>query len=747
MGGKRPNAEVRSMHIAPDLDVRVPFVGRDAHLAIIADSLLRSQLVTLCGAGGIGKSRLAYEVALRRSELHGQRSIWCALAGTQDGGVTATLAQALHIIPAPPSDIIDQIAQALDQNVSLLILDNCEHVRAEVAAIIKSVQARCAIRFLTTSRSRLRLSDEQVIEIPPFEEDEALAFLTARAALSTPHFALGSEDERAARNIVLRLDRLPLAIDLAAARLSEISMQELERSLDRLVPRNFRDNTTTEHRHRSLRSVVAWSGQLVSADARYVLACVSLFADAFEREDAAALSGYSDELRLDAALDELREQSLIGIRRDEKFLVLVPVRTVAVTWITDVNDRLRVRERMCGWLAEIAQRVLDGYAAGDSLAALAVLNQRHGDFITSLTWILDHPAMIPRYSQIIFALTAIWSDGGRSSEGRPLLERALACCPDDDHLKGRLLYARARVALADGDYSLMGELGPRLIATFSRLGDHLMLARSHSVLCNVCLHVGNMSDASMHGETAMRLYDVSKHPRGIATAHINLGNIALDANNEIATAITHYTSAIEICSEHGFASEEMLARTNLALALLIANDATAARLFADEAIRSAEALGNRAMMAKNEQTLAYIAILESDDLRAIDALERSLILLDSSLHLKFLTDAAEGVVEVACRAGRREEANTLRRAECALRTHAGIAHFGALTQRAMRVDEAHALTRPEDLDIASEAPSAQALLALARETLKRAKTSFLPESATPGEATRYAEGLRTQRST
>ncbi|MHB8462178.1 MAG: hypothetical protein ACYDA1_06000, partial [Vulcanimicrobiaceae bacterium] len=222
------------MSQASDIDTRVPFIGRGAYFAIIADALSRNRLVTLCGSGGVGKSRLAHEFGCRNFQE--VERLWCSLGSVHDGGVIAAMANALAI------DSVDcdlaKIVDRLKTIGSLVIFDNCEHLRAEVAATVKEILAATKVRVLATSRARLRLANEDVIEVRPFDHDEALEFLVERARLSVPNFSIASNDKATATNIVTRLDHLALAIDLAAARLGDISLHELDASLDRLVPRN-----------------------------------------------------------------------------------------------------------------------------------------------------------------------------------------------------------------------------------------------------------------------------------------------------------------------------------------------------------------------------------------------------------------------------------------------------------------------------------------------------------------------------
>ena len=706
------------MSQASDIDIRVPFIGRGAYFAIITDALSRNRLVTLCGSGGIGKSRLAYEFASRNfppSEI-----LWCSLGSVHDGGVLASMAHALAI------DAIDgdlsKIVERLKSTRSLVIFDNCEHLRAEVAATVKELLAMTSLQILATSRARLRLASEDVIEVRPFEHDEALQFLVERARLSVPNFSIASHEKATATNIVTRLDHLALAIDLAAARLGDISLNELDASLDRLVPRNFRDNTTTEQRHRSLRSVVEWSGKLISDDARFLLACVSMLSSAFTSGDAALLTGFSDDSgRIEQAIQQLHEQSLIGTRKDGKFLVLVPVRTIAVTWISEINDRMVLRERLCKRMAEIAQGVLDRIENGDAVAAIATVNECHGDFINALNWMLDHPAFLRRYSAIIFALTAVSADGGTVRIGNDSLDKAIALQVDDRDLRARLMYERARTALVACDYSLVCQLANQTVAMFNQLGNRLYLAKSHNALCVALPYCNDAPGAYTHGLIALQLFEHIGDGRGIAVTHINLGVIAMDSRNDFAEAEQHFTNALLTSRAAKLSAQEMFAVLNLAALAILKEDRLQSTHFAEKTRELAVQHGSLPIQARAEQYLAYIAMMGKNTVLAASHLDASLMLLDRENNPRCLADAADGATELAFLCTRDSDCVALNRIGSAYRDSYAPSHPGALTRRASSIAR-QALSRTSQ-------PPESPLIESDKSVLTRAIRTFVADIA------------------
>ncbi len=667
------------MSQASDIDTRIPFIGRGAYFAIIADALSRNRLVTLCGSGGVGKSRLAHEFASRNGQADDH--LWCSLGSVHDGGVLAAMANALSM------DSIDcdlsKIVERLKPMESLVILDNCEHLRAEVAAIAKELLANTNINILTTSRARLRLASEDVIEVRPFDHDEALDFLVERARLSVPNFSIAPNERATAINIVTRLDHLALAIDLAAARLGDISLHELDASLDRLVPRNFRDNTTTEQRHRSLRSVVEWSGKLISDDARYLLACVSMLSSAFTNGDAALLTGFNDDTdRVTQAITQLQEQSLIGTRKDGKFLVLVPVRTIAVTWIAEINDRMQLRERLCKRMSEIAQGVLNRIENGDAVTAISTVGEFHGDFINALNWMLDHPAFLRRYSSIIFALTAVSADGGTVRIGNESLDKAIALQVDDRDLRARLMYERARTALVACDYALVCQLANQTVAMFNQLGNRIYLAKSHNALCVALPYCNDAPGAYTHGLIALQLFEHIGDARGIAVTHTNLGVVAMDSRNDFAEAEQHFTNALLTSRAGNLSAQEMFAVLNLAALAILKEDRLQSTHFAEKTRLLALQHGSLPIQARAEQYFAYIAMMGENAVLAASHLDASLLLLERENNPRCLADAADCATELAFLCKRDADCVALERVGLAYRDSYTQSHPGALTMRA-----------------------------------------------------------------
>jgi len=311
------------------------FIGRESELDDLQQELQTCRLVTLTGVGGVGKTRLALEVATRLAPKFpdGVWVIELAAVGNP-AAVPEAVAAALGITQQPGLSTTDSIATALEGRTRLLVLDNCEHVLDATADVIEAIFAGSStIRVLATSREGLRLNDEKLWPVAPLDvRAGAVTLFVDRAQAVSPGFTLTGPDEAGAVvEVCRRLDGIPLAIELAASRMMSMTAAELRDRLDdrfRLLVGSRRGL----ERHQTLRHAVQWSYDLLEGNEKHLLTRCSAFAGGFDLEGADAIAGSGDELVTLDLLDALVRKSLLVADRSSgrtRFSMLETIRQFA----------------------------------------------------------------------------------------------------------------------------------------------------------------------------------------------------------------------------------------------------------------------------------------------------------------------------------------------------------------------------------------------------------------------------------
>jgi predicted ATPase len=318
------------------------FVGRESELAELETALKGHRLVTLTGVGGVGKTRLALEVASRVVSEFTDSVFVIELAPVTDpAAVPEAVAAVLGITQQPGMTVADSVAVASEGRERLLVFDNCEHILDAAAGLIEAILAHSdTVRILATSREGLRVADEQLWPVPPLDIGSSAAELFAeRAQAVVPGISLNGDDD-AVVEICRRLDGIPLAIELAASRLLSMAVVEVR---DRLYDR-FRlliGSRRGLERHQTLRHAVQWSYDLLGDTEKYLLARCSVFAGGFDLAGACAVSGFDDEFATLDVLDSLVRKSLLVADSSSgrtRFSMLETIRQFAEEQLAQTNE-------------------------------------------------------------------------------------------------------------------------------------------------------------------------------------------------------------------------------------------------------------------------------------------------------------------------------------------------------------------------------------------------------------------------
>lgn len=477
---------------APPVDLPIPltqFVGRARELEELVGLVGSTRLLTLTGPGGSGKTRLAAEVALRLREPF-TRIAWVDLAPLEDAALLPEhVGAALRLADRPDCSSADAVARAIGGERLLLVLDNCEHLVDPCARFVESVlRASPSTAILATSREALGVSGETAWLVPPLVGDEAAQLFVDRARAALPAFEVTAANRDALHEICRRLDGVPLAIELAAARVRVLSLEQIAQRLDDAFRLLTSGSRTALPRHRTLRATMEWSYGLLGTREQVLLRRLSVLAGSFTLDAAEAICA-GDPLEPEDILDgvtALADKSLVMLEPCgplARYRLLETVRQYARERLAEAGEADAFARRHAGWflamLEEAAPTLVGGSNAPGVLARVAA---EHDNMRAAATWAVADPSRAEIALRFVGAQFWFWYALGQFRELRQLADKALAIRAEvSPEVRGRALLSSALTALAQGDYPLacaqFEEAIPLLTASGDRAGIGVALAK------------------------------------------------------------------------------------------------------------------------------------------------------------------------------------------------------------------------------------------------------------------------------
>ncbi|GAA4095277.1 ATP-binding protein [Nonomuraea soli] len=428
------------------------FVGRAGMSDDVVALLDARRLVTLTGPGGVGKTRLALRAARQAGRLFPDGTWLVELSQLRDPellGLTITELLGARGTPTRPQNEV--LAGRIGERRVLLVLDTCEHLLDACAELVTTLLSRCpGLRVLATSREPLDVMGEHVHPVPPMGLDAPLLFVErARAVL--PEFEVTDERLALIAEICERLDGLPLAIELAAARLRHLSLTDLARRLDdrfRVLAR--RRPPPLPHRHHALWTTIGWSHELCTPEERLLWARLSVFAGSFERGLAEEVC-HDERLgagRIFPLLCRLVDKSIV-VREERRYRLLDSVREYGAEWLRELGEQGPARDRHARVLLELTRGAEAGWRGPEQLTWVGRLCSELPD----LRLALDHSlrADPPLALELAGGLWALWSACGLHREGSYYLGRALAANPWPSPERTKALWVAAWVDIEHFD--------------------------------------------------------------------------------------------------------------------------------------------------------------------------------------------------------------------------------------------------------------------------------------------------------
>jgi predicted ATPase/DNA-binding CsgD family transcriptional regulator len=561
------------------------FRGREADGRELIQIIDRVRLVTLVGAPGCGKTRLALELGRRLADRYPAGVCFVELAPVADGCLVASaVAAALGIDEQSRPTPEDALIEELSTRDLLVVLDNCEHLLGSVAALLAELLDGCpALRVLATSRSALGLYGEQVWRVPPLDLEPAVELFRDRAGLSTHGAGLEPSSARVIEEICRRLDGLPLAIELAASWSRVLTPSEI---LDRLEPAlgilrsRARDASP---RQRTMEATLDWSYELLQPAEQSLFERLSVFAGGFDFEAAQALVPGEDVLD---GLASLVDSSLVLAEPTHEkmcYRLLEPVRQCAEARLVARGERDATRRRHAEHYLGLALRSEVKLRGSEAGTVLAELEAEEDNFRVALRWARGLPDDLGL--RLCTALAPAWAIRGRVNEGRAWLDEMLRRCAgtNDLRLRASALARASRLAWRQRDYPSTRALLDESLAIDRQLDDALGVARRLRSLGLVAMAQGDLDEAARLCEQSVSLFRRHGDRYGLGLALAFLG-MTLQLAGDPDRADPCVREALDLNRSNGSVTSALYSLGSMCFGAIAASDMASLRANTTEVV-------------------------------------------------------------------------------------------------------------------------------------------------------------------
>ncbi|MFN8678858.1 MAG: LuxR C-terminal-related transcriptional regulator [Thermomicrobiales bacterium] len=677
-------------------------VGRERDRERLREALTETPLVTIVGAAGAGKTSLALDVA-KCVQQDWADGVWFVdlAAITEPDAVSAAVAFALGLRDDGQVPLPVRLREAMRERSLLILLDNCEHVRPAAAALVQEMLGSSgASRIVATSRVALGVPGERVLPLRPLPLADAAHLFLQRAREHQPGLLpLDSKSEQAVENICLRLDGLPLAIELAAARARVLSITQIASRLDQRFTFLQSANGAVE-RQRTLRAAIAWSYDLLRPDAARLFRTLGVFAGWCDLAALEQVSGSAETLDL---VDELVWQSMVMVEHSgtpvqARYRLLESLAEFARDHLRTNDEFTAVAGRHASTFRERARSLGQNLRGARQAALLAALDRDHDNMLLALDWLLTSGDATGACA-LAADLGPYWQLRGRYDEGRNLLSRiveqpGVAAAPDYN----RALRQLGTLQYLTGDLPSAMKTLAEAVALGRTTGDNGELAHAldmlglvqagrrefeasqeaHSEARDLALAEGNRAQAALStmylgqlvnvrggNSAAERAYREAwslVQGSGDLTAEAiilsNLGEVAARLGR-YERALGYYRRSRELLLTLGFTDRIAASGTNMAEVLLILGDSAAAVPMSEDAVAQFRLLGNRANLAAAIYVQAVAWAAEGRLVDALGAGRESLAIYHQLSDWIDSADAIELIARILLAGGEAETAARL----------------------------------------------------------------------------------------
>jgi predicted ATPase/DNA-binding CsgD family transcriptional regulator len=653
------------------------FIGRERELGEVEYLVSTSRLVTLIGAGGCGKTRLALRVAAELSDQYSEGLYWVELARLVDSTlVLQVIAKVLNVVEQPGNPLMDTLLDSFGDRQMLLVLDNCEHLLGACAQLVEAFAGCPNIKVLATSREPLNVIGEMIYPVLPLalpaahlsineiRRVESVQLFVERARSILPTFSLTPDNAEIVSTICRDLDGIPLAIELASARVSVLNVKQIQERLDHRLDLLIA-TARADERHRTLRAAIDWSYDLLSSSERLLLQRLALFTAGFALSTAESACAWGEIQREDILdlLSSLVSKSLVVAETlqgsEARYRLLETIRQYAQEKLSASGDWVSAHEHYLACFLRLTEEVAPKLREQYQQLWFDWLETENDNIRAALTWALEQQR-IEAGMRISTALYSFWQTRAYIREGYAWYERFLHKTDDSVPLavhvnaltwssvmasflgdavtamargqeavalceaageEGKPLLAVALIGVASGakaagDYQTSYMIGERIIGVYRELNDLVSLGISIMMQGETALALGKHDTAQSLLEESMALARAAGDRYRIALTLNYMGDFAR-SERLVVQAHSTYEESLSILRELGATHEIPATLHNLAYVCLYQGDLERAHALLYESLEAQRALGNQAGVL--EGLLGFAALASKTGLAAESA--------------------------------------------------------------------------------------------------------------------------------
>lgn len=648
------------------------FVGRERELDELASILQTTRLLTLSGAGGAGKTRLSIQLAEKMLDAFPDGVWFIELARVSDAAlIPQTIATALGVRDEA-GNLAQTLTNYLERKTLLLVFDNCEHLIDAAAQHAENfLRAAPNLKIVATSREALNLAGEHIFHVPSLplpdtkrslspdelSQSDATRLFTERATAANNHFRVTEQNAPLIAQICRRLDGIPLALELAAARVTALSVEQIAARLDDVFRLLTGGSRTAMPRQQTLAAAIDWSYNLLSNPERALLSRLSVFAGGWTLDAAEQICASAGLEQLDILdlLTQLVNKSLViaeyGTDGATRYRFLETIRQFARYCLYKAEAVELVSDRQLEFFGAFAETARAQLRGPEQITWLERLDAEHDNLRAALLWALsDNPTRAAQALRLTGALWMYWDARGYFQEGLQWCERALAASDAQNSARVQTMFGAGGAVSRLGNLERMIQVCQEALTLARSLQDERNIAEALLGLGYISMYLGETARADEMLPQALAIYNALGDKDDIGRAQGPFAQRAL-AQGDYARAAKLYSKSLELFRQVGDVREIAGALNNLASVMRIQGDLPHAHACAQEALELYIALADKHGIATSQRELGAIARAQGDLSYAQEQFEASRALFEEMGDRGCLMELEVASAALLCDAG------------------------------------------------------------------------------------------------